>query len=56
MLVDDFVSIPESVSLYHMKCNIEEEHQKVDFLYKFAPGVAPKSFGIYVAKLAGINE
>jgi len=28
---------------------------RVKFLYKFVPGVAPQSFGIYVAKMAGIN-
>ena len=39
-----------------MKSHIEEKNHTVDFLYKFAPGVASNSFGIYVAKLAGIND
>ena len=26
------------------------------FLYKFIPGVSPESFGIYVAKMAGIDS
>jgi DNA mismatch repair protein MSH6 len=55
MLVEDFNHMPEMVGLYHMKSSYEEKSEEVKFLYKFVPGVAPKSFGIYVAKIAGIN-
>ena len=56
MLVEDFRNIPHTVGLYHMKSSFEENSDKIRFLYKFAPGVAPQSFGIYVAKLAGVND
>jgi DNA mismatch repair ATPase MutS len=55
MLVDEFKEMPDKVALYHMKSNFEETSNRVNFLYKFEPGVAPQSFGIYVAKMAGIN-
>ena len=55
MLVEDFVNHKDIVGLYHMKSDFESDQNKLHFLYKFAPGVAPQSFGIYVAKLAGIN-
>lgn len=55
MLVEDFKSIPHQVGLYHMQSAYEESSDRVKFLYKFVPGVAPQSFGIYVAKMAGIN-
>ena len=47
--------MPEDVGLFHMKSSYEEHSDVVKFLYKFIPGVAPQSFGIYVAKMAGIN-
>ena len=55
MLVEDFDHLPEAVGLFHMKSSVEEGSDQVRFLYKFVAGVAPQSFGIYVAKLAGIN-
>lgn len=56
MLVEDFDHLPNTVGLFHMKSSLEEgQEEKVKFLYKFVPGVAPQSFGIFVAKLAGIN-
>ena len=54
MLVEDFRDIPQIVGLYHMKSSFEDHSDKIKFLYKFVPGVAPQSFGIYVAKLAGV--
>jgi DNA mismatch repair protein MSH6 len=56
MLVEDFRKLEDMVGLYHMKSSYEDHSDKVKFLYKFVPGVAPQSFGIYVAKLAGIND
>jgi len=32
-----------------MESTLLQGDNKVEFLYKFAPGVAEKSFGIYVA-------
>jgi DNA mismatch repair protein MSH6 len=48
--------MPDIVGLYHMKSTYEDDKDKVKFLYKFVPGVAPQSFGIQVAKMAGIND
>jgi DNA mismatch repair ATPase MutS len=44
-----------------MACEInekekDEERKTVGFNYKFQPGVAKESFGIYVAETAGIPE
>lgn len=39
-----------------MQSAYEESSDRVKFLYKFVPGVAPQSFGIYVARMAGIND
>lgn len=33
---------------------VREEHEKVTFLYKVVPGAAQKSYGLYVAQLAGL--
>lgn len=41
MLVEDFRDMPETVGLYHMKSSYEEHEDKIRFLYKFIPGVAP---------------
>ena len=56
MLVEDFKEMPDIVGLFHMKSSYEDHKDKLKFLYKFVPGVAPQSFGIYVARMAGINE
>ncbi|PHJ23844.1 dna mismatch repair protein msh6 [Cystoisospora suis] len=39
----------------HMKAAIDEQHGSLAFLYKLADGICPKSHGIHVAKLAGIE-
>ncbi|MGH7960696.1 MAG: MutS-related protein, partial [Candidatus Binatia bacterium] len=36
------------------RLEIREEQDEVSFLYKVVPGAAQKSYGIYVAKLAGL--
>lgn len=33
--------MPDKVGLYHMKSSYEDHAEKVKFLYKFVPGVAP---------------
>eukprot|EP01087_Luapelamoeba_hula_P011513 TRINITY_DN3140_c0_g1_i2.p1 TRINITY_DN3140_c0_g1~~TRINITY_DN3140_c0_g1_i2.p1 ORF type:complete len:204 (+),score=27.81 TRINITY_DN3140_c0_g1_i2:274-885(+) len=44
------------VSLYHMQCYVDDERQQVTYLYKFAEGACPKSYGMHVARTAGVME
>jgi len=37
-----------------MAIRVNEETKDITFLYRFSPGVAPASFGIHCARLAGI--
>jgi DNA mismatch repair ATPase MutS len=55
MLVEEFRAIPDVVGLYHMDSSYDSQQDKLNLLYKFIPGVAPQSFGIEVAKIAGID-
>ncbi|XP_055614390.1 probable DNA mismatch repair protein Msh6 [Uranotaenia lowii] len=58
-LVDNF-SRDDRVSLGHMACMVENEadedptQETVTFLYKYADGACPKSYGFNAAKLAGM--
>jgi len=63
-LCDDFAG-SGAVALGHMGCLVEEEPAgeggappaaRVTFLYKFAPGACPKSYGLNVARLARLPE
>jgi DNA mismatch repair protein MSH6 len=45
----------KGVDLFHLDCNVDDKNQSVNFLYKFVKGVCPKSYGINVARLAGIK-
>lgn len=45
------------VGLYHMACKVGTRiggPEEVTFLYKLMPGACPKSYGINVARLAGL--
>ena len=53
MLLNDFRENP-SVQSFHMSYKQINE-QKVMFLYKFVKGECPNSFGINVARMAGIS-
>jgi DNA mismatch repair protein MSH6 len=53
MLLDEFRDSP-GVKLYHMACRANEAQDEVVFLYKFQPGECPQSFGLNVARMAGI--
>ena len=53
MLLDEYRDAPQ-VKLYHMACKANEAQDEVLFLYKFQPGECPQSFGINVARMAGI--
>ena len=59
-LVDSFYG-DKRIHLGHMACMVENENseditkENVTFLYKYATGSCPKSFGFNAAKLAGIQ-
>ena len=53
MLLDEFRAY-DGVKLYHMACKANEAQDEVVFLYKFQPGECPQSFGLNVARMAGI--
>ena len=56
MLLDDFRDVP-GVSSYHMKCVVDPKNaEKIRFLYKFVKGECPKSFGMNVAMMSGLNK
>ncbi|KAI5077327.1 hypothetical protein GOP47_0007151 [Adiantum capillus-veneris] len=46
------------VALHHMACKVEHDDavEKVTFLYKLASGACPKSYGVNVARIAGMPE
>ena len=50
-LTEDFGADP-AVELGHMACMVEGDHEDVTFLYKYAAGACPKSYGLNVARLA----
>ena len=39
-----------------MDSNVNNETKDITFLYKFKQGICPESYGIEVAKLAGIPD
>ncbi|CDW72387.1 dna mismatch repair protein msh6 [Stylonychia lemnae] len=54
MLLDKFRNV-EGVQSYHMACKQNEHEQdKIIFLYKFIKGDCPESFGMNVARMAGL--
>ncbi|SBT70759.1 DNA mismatch repair protein MSH6, putative [Plasmodium malariae] len=55
MLVEE-VKHNTNISNYHMSLSIDDEQEKIIFLYKFIKGVCPKSFGIHIARLAGLPK
>lgn len=57
-LANDHANDPK-VALYHMSCRVEICDQGVDkvtFLYKLAHDACPKSYGVNVARIAGLPE
>jgi DNA mismatch repair protein MSH6 len=51
----------DDVVLGHMRCLVEQKSTELDdcnitFLYTLGPGACPKSFGINVARLAGLPD
>lgn len=56
MLLDEFRDFP-GVCLYHMAYKMQDEDgDQILFLYKFVKGECPKSFGLNVARMAGLPE
>lgn len=55
MLLDDFKLRP-GVGTYHMAYVANEEKDNITFLYKFVKGECPLSFGLNVARMAGIPK
>jgi DNA mismatch repair protein MSH6 len=53
MLLDDFKN-RRGVESYHMLHKSNEEQDQVMFMYKFVKGCSESSFGINVARLAGL--
>lgn len=53
MLLDEFKEHP-GVQSYHMA--FRENEDQILFLYKFVKGECPSSFGLNVARLAGLPE
>lgn len=57
-LAVDYQKDPQ-VSLCHMACQVEtgvHGVEQVTFLYRLTPGACPKSYGVNVARLAGLPE
>jgi len=56
-LLDEWDNTP-NVRLGHMECIVsgETEENNITFLYTLGDGVCPKSFGINVARLAGLPD
>lgn len=55
MLLDEFREFP-GVKTFHMAYNANEAGDHVIFLYKFIQGECPASFGINVARMAGLPQ
>lgn len=55
MLLDEFRNFP-GVASYHMACRANESQDEVLFLYRFEKGECPLSFGLNVARMAGIPK
>ena len=44
------------IDLFFMDSNVDDKSKDITFLYKFKKGICPESFGISVAKLAGLPD
>ena len=54
MLLDEFREFP-GVATYHMAYKMQDEDgDHILFLYKFVKGECPMSFGLNVARIAGL--
>lgn len=56
MLLDDYRNCP-GVASYHMSCRQDKNKlDQIKFLYKFKKGECPKSFGMNVAIMSGLDQ
>jgi DNA mismatch repair protein MSH6 len=55
MLLEDFKN-KKGIACYHMSFRANNENDRVLFMYKFIKGHCPMSFGINVARMAGIPK
>ena len=55
MLLDDF-KVKPGVKSFHMSYKSTDDDNKITFLYKFVEGECPTSFGLNVARMAGIPK
>jgi len=55
MLLDEFRGV-KGIESFHMACKADESKENVTFLYKFIRGECPESFGINVARMAGLPD
>ena len=46
----------KGAKLYFMQCIVDSNDKKIQFLYKFTEGICPESYGLLVAKIAGIDS
>ena len=53
LLVEEFMNRFE-IKVYHMDYKLNEINEKITFLYKLKEGSCSKSFGLNIAKIAGI--
>ena len=53
MLIDEFKTV-KGVKNYHMAFRHDQNTDQILFLYRFIQGDCPQSFGLNVARLAGI--
>jgi DNA mismatch repair protein MSH6 len=53
-VLGDEVKNCKEILNYHMDAMVDEVKQTVTFLYKFRAGLCPKSYGMNVARLAGL--
>lgn len=53
----ELAELAETVpGIVNARLEVREDREEVTFLYKVVPGAAQKSYGLYVAKLAGLPE
>jgi len=55
MLLEEFKQVP-GVQNFHMAFRADENNDNVVFLYRFIQGECPMSFGLNVARMAGIPQ
>ena len=52
----DWCQKEDKIKLYFMDSSLDEKTKDIKFKYKFTKGICPESYGIEVAKMAGIPQ